>query len=407
MGKIVYFDCFSGCSGDMIIGALLDAGLPLSELKAGLSRIPVTGYELLSEKTRRGSIMATRAKVIIDEKETVPERSLSDILRLIEASDLPQRVKGKGIAIFQRLGEVESKIHGSSLEEVHFHELGGIDSIVDVMGVVIGLDILKIERFYSSPLPLGRGKVFTEHGILPIPAPATLELLAMARAPITEHPNSMPAEVEVVTPTGAVILTTLASFDRPTIILESVGYGAGEKDLGIWPNVLRLWISEEAPLMSDDDLVLLETNIDDMNPEIYGYLMERLLLQGALDIWFTPIQMKKNRPGTMVSVLIPRFIESSATETILRETSTLGIRMTPVSRHLSHRDILRFESRLGEVGVKVKHFKGEILSVFPEYEDCRRIALERNLPLHEVYRVVRTDCWERLPQIRKSQSKTK
>lgn len=397
MAKVAYFDCFSGCSGDMILGALLDAGLPLTALQAGLNRLPLKDYQLVVEKVRRAAITATSVKVVTDDGASLPERALLDILKLIEDSSLPQRVKERGTAIFQRLGEVESRIHGSPLEKVHFHELGGVDSIVDIMGVVIGFDILEIERFYSSPLPLGGGKVSTDHGILPVPAPATLELLARAHAPVTASPNQLVSQVELVTPTGAVLVTSLVNFSKPSLILEKVGYGAGTKDFGAWPNVLRLWIGEEMGCANGEELVLLETNIDDMNPEIYGYLMDRLFDEEAVDVWFTPIQMKKNRPATMVSVLAPRYAEFRLTETIVRETSTLGIRVSPVCRHIARRDTIDFESSLGRVRAKVKRFLGDVLSVSPEYEDCRRIALEQHIPLREVYRIIETESWTHLP----------
>ncbi len=391
MAKIAYFDCFSGCSGDMILAALLDAGLPLEELKVALSKISITGYDLSVKKTQRASIVATEVKVTIDEEIAAPMHDLRSVLRLIVGSDLPPGVKEKGTAIFQRLAEAESKIHGHSIEKVHFHELGGVDSMIDIIGALIGFDALKIEQFYSSSMPLGMGEVSTTEGILPLPAPATLELLRMAHAPVLLLSNPLVSKAEVVTPTGAAIITSLACFERPSMILENVGYGAGEKDFGIWPNVMRLWIGEEVAPTRDSDLLLLETNIDDMNPEIYSYLMEKLLTQGVLDVWYTPIQMKKNRPATMVSVIVPRFAEASVVGTILCETSTLGIRATPVSRHICHRDVCRFQSSVGEATVKVKRFRGAVLAVSPEYEDCRRIALERNLPLHEVYRIVESE----------------
>lgn len=398
MAKVAYFDCFSGCSGDMVLGALIDAGLSLETLEKGLSSLAIRGYKLSAEKVKRSTITATKFKVIMDETEAQPERSLNGILRLIKASELPQKVKSTAGAIFQRLGEVEAKIHGVPLEEVHFHEIGAVDSIIDIVGVVFGLDILKMERFYSSPLPLGSGNISTAHSVLPVPAPATLQLMAMANAPVADFPKQSQPQGELVTPTGAAIVTTLASFSRPDMIIEKVGYGAGTKDFGAWPNVMRIWLGEEIEPVGTEALILLETNIDDMSPEIYGYLMERLFATQAADVWFTPIQMKKNRPAVMLSVLAPKHAEFDLTETIMRETSTLGIRVRPVSRHIAEREIIEFNSTLGHMKAKVKRFMGNILSVHPEYEECRRIALERNIPLQEVYRITETEARRYLAQ---------
>jgi uncharacterized protein (TIGR00299 family) protein len=326
----------------------------------------------------------------MDDTEAQPARSLEDILRLIKASKLPKKVKNTASAIFQRLGEAESKIHGVPLKKVYFHEIGAVDSIIDIVGVVFGLDALKIERFYSSPLPLGSGTVSTAHGILPVPAPATLRLIEMSNAPIVDSPKQ--PQSELVTPTGAAIITTLANFDRPGMIIDKVGYGAGTRDFEAWPNVMRIWIGEEIEPVGSEVLILLETNIDDMSPEIYSYLMEKLFAKQALDVWFTPIQMKKNRPAVMLSVLAPRYAESNLTQTIMRETSTLGIRVSPVFRHIAEREIIEFDSRVGHTKVKVKRFTGNILSIHPEYEECRRIALERDIPLQEVYRIIESEA---------------
>ncbi len=398
MAKVAYFDCFSGCSGDMVLGALIDAGLSLETLEKGVSSLAIRGYKLSAEKVKRSTITATKFKVIMDETEAQPERSFNGILRLIEASELPQKVKSTASAIFQRLGEVEAKIHGVSLEKVRFHEIGAVDSIIDIVGVVFGLDVLKIERFYSSPLPLGSGNISTAHSVLPVPAPATLQLMAMANAPILNFPKQSQPQGELVTPTGAVIVTMLANFSRPSMIVEKVGYGAGTKDFGAWPNVMRIWLGEEIEPVGTEALILLETNIDDMSPEIYGYLMERLFATQAADVWFTPIQMKKNRPAVMLSVLAPKHAEFDLTETIMRETSTLGIRVRPVSRHIAEREIIEFNSTLGHMKAKVKRFMGNLLSVHPEYEECRRIALERNMPLQEVYRIIEIEARRYLAQ---------
>lgn len=392
MAKVVYFDCFSGCSGDMVLGALIDAGLPLDMLIKGLSSLAIRGYKLSAEKVKRSTITATKFNVMMNETEAQPARSLKDILMLIGASKLPEKVKNTASVIFQRLGEAESRIHDVPLEKVCFHEIGAVDSTIDIAGVAFGLDALKIERFYSSPLPLGSGSVSTAHGVLPVPAPATLQLVAMSNAPIVDSPEQSYPQGELVTPTGAAIVTTLANFSRPGMTIEKVGYGAGTRDFEAWPNVTRIWIGEEIEPVGNEGLILLEVNIDDMSPEIYGYLMERLFTMQAVDVWFTPIQMKKNRPAVMLSVIAPRSAEFDLTQTIMRETSTLGMRVSPVFRHIAERETIEFDSTLGRTKAKVKRFMGNILSIHPEYEECRRIALERNIPLQEVCRIIETEA---------------
>jgi pyridinium-3,5-bisthiocarboxylic acid mononucleotide nickel chelatase len=396
--KVAYLDCFSGCSGDMLLGALVDAGLPLGTLKKGLSSLAVHGYKLSAGKVKRSSITATKFTVTMDDTEAQPARFLKDILMLIKTSRLPKNVKNTASTIFQRLGDAESKMHGIPLERVHFHEVGAVDSIIDVIGVAFALDALKIERFYSSPLPLGSGTVSAAHGILPVPAPATLRLIEMSNAPVIDFPKQSQPEAELVTPTGAAVVTTLAEFSRPSMTIERVGYGAGARDFAGWPNVMRIWIGQTIEPASSEDLVLLETNVDDMSPQIYGYLMEKLFAMQALDVWFTPIQMKKNRPAVMLSVLAPRHAESDLTQIVMRETSTLGIRVSSVVRHVSEREIIEFNSTLGHARVKVKRCTDNILSIHPEYEDCRRIALERNIPLREAYRIIETEARKYLRQ---------
>jgi pyridinium-3,5-bisthiocarboxylic acid mononucleotide nickel chelatase len=393
MVKMAYFDCFSGCSGDMILGALLDAGLSLDDLKEALSSLEIGGYSLSCEKVKRCGITATKFNVIMDEQVHQHHRSLADILNILNASRLPTGVKQVSGAVFQRLGEAEARVHGVPLEEVHFHEIGAVDSIIDIAGSVWALEKLQIEHFYSSPLPLGGGRVSTAHGLLPVPAPATLELLAMAKAPVVDFPPEGSVQGELVTPTGATLITTLAEFKRPDMLLEKSGYGAGNKDFSGWPNVLRIWIGQAESTAQSEGLILLETNIDDMNPQVYGYLMEKLFSEKAADVWFTPIQMKKNRPAILLSVLGPRSAEAALTETMLRETSTLGIRVRAVTRHTAQREISEFESSLGRLRVKVKRHEGKILAVSPEYEDCRRIALEKDIPLQEVLRRVESEAY--------------
>ncbi len=384
----------------MIIGSLLDAGLDFEVLKKGLAGLDFHGYELTAEKVLRSSITATKFNVVLVEEEHEHSheslhhhRGLSEILNIINTGNIPDNVKLKSSEIFRKLGQVEAGIHGVPLEEVHFHELGAVDTIIDIVGTVFALETLKIERVYSSPLAVGSGTVKTAHGILPVPAPATLQILANAGAPIINAPPSENPPGELLTPTGAVLITYLASgFRQPKLKLEKVGYGAGNKQFSTWPNVVRIWIGEEDDAANDDGLVLLETNIDDMNPQIYGYLMEKLFAEKAADVWFTPIQMKKNRPAIMLSVLAPSTLEGKLSEIIMKETSTLGIRSRAVSRHMAQREIIEFDSSLGRAHAKIKRFGQDILAVSPEYDDCRRLALEHNLPLHEVSRIVEIEA---------------
>ncbi len=385
--KIGYFDCYSGLSGDMILGAILDCGLSLDSLTAELAKLHLKGYSISAQPATRGIITGTQVTVIL-ESSSKQRRHRKDILQLIEKSGLCQRVKQRSTLIFNRLAEAESKVHRIPVDEVHFHEVGAIDAIVDVVGAVIGLELLGIEALFSSPLPTGSGTVDTEHGIIPIPAPATLELIASSGASV--RPSVSPDLGELVTPTGAAIVTTLASFDSPTFSMERIGYGVGTRDIAAIPNVLPLWIGERT--QEERQLVLLETNIDDMSSELFGHVMDRLFAKGALDVWFTPIQMKKNRPAVMLSVLSPPQAEEQMMETILRETSTLGVRVQRIERHECEREMVPFNCSLGMVMVKVKRFQGKRIGLSPEFEDCRRIALENDLPLQEVYQTVTTEA---------------
>lgn len=385
--KAVYFDCVSGASGDMILGALLDAGLKLPELEAELAKLPLSGYRILSQTAQRGVLRGTQVIVNI-EKPSTSHTDLQKILSLINASALLPKVKTRASVIFKRLADAEGRVHGISPEAVHFHEVGAVDSIVDIVGSVIGLDLLGIEALYSSPLPSGAGQVSTAHGIFPVPAPATLELMAMAHAPIRV---SHQVEAELVTPTGAAIITTLASFECPKLILECIGYGVGARQLAELPNVLRIWVGQlEQP--SGGAMMLLECNIDDMNPQLYGHVMERLLAEGARDVWFTPIQMKKNRPAVMLSVLVPEALHPIAVDLIFRETSTLGLRVQHIERREAEREIIRVVTSLGQVSVKTKRLGGVVTGLTPEYDECRELAMKHSLPLQEVYRIITAEA---------------
>lgn len=391
MSRIAYLDCFSGVSGDMLLGALVDAGLSAEELRSELAKVGVGGYRLDVAKTRRGSLAATQVTVALEEAEQ-PHRRLADILALIEESGLPPKDKERGGEIFQRLADAEARVHGVEPNEVEFHEVGAVDAIVDVLGAVVGLRLLGIGDVYCSPLPAGGGTIASAHGKLPVPAPATLSLLAEAGAPLAAGPDP---GFELVTPTGAAIITSLARFRRPAMTLEATGYGAGARDIDGRPNVLRVWLGRT---LSDRPatMLLIETNIDDMAPELYGYAQERLFEAGAADVWLTPVQMKKGRPGVLLAVLCSVELEDAIVQVLLRETSTLGVRVREVARHEAERESLEFESSLGPAAVKVKRLPGQPASVAPEYEVCAQLARERGLPLIEVYRIIQAEATARL-----------
>ncbi|MFH1523983.1 MAG: nickel pincer cofactor biosynthesis protein LarC [Chloroflexota bacterium] len=378
--KIAYFDCIAGASGDMILGALVDAGLPVETLQSQLSLLNLGDeFELNAQKVSKNGFGATKVDVIVHEHhEQHHGRHLAEIEAVIRKSGLPEHIKEKATGMFRRLAEVEAGIHGIPVEEVHLHEVGGVDTIVDVVGTLLGLEALGVERVYGSPLPLGRGFVKGAHGQIPLPAPATLALLKG----IPVHGSDI--EMELVTPTGAVLLSTLCvGFGPiPPMTLTALGYGAGGRDLPI-PNVLRLLIGEQG--IGFESLALLETNVDDNSAEINGYTMEKLLAAGALDVYFTPIQMKKNRPATLLSVLC-RPTDAEMMETILlRETSTLGVRRQTVERRCLERASETVETPYGPVRVKVARLPDGTTKRSPEYEDCKQAADAHNVPLRVVY----------------------
>ena len=395
--RAAYFHCIGGTSGDMVLGALVDVGLPLNSLTDHLSQVGIEGYRVLEARGERGGLKGTRIDVVLDGEAPEPKhRSPQDILRLIDCSPLPLRVKARAKMVFSRLAEAEAKVHRTSIDSVQFHEVGAIDAIVDIVGCAIGLDLLEIDEVYCSPIPAGGGIVSTAHGSLPAPAPATLELISMAHAPIRATSPPATPDVELSTPTGVAIMTALASFQEPTMHLEKIGYGLGARDLDDYPNALGLWIGQIAEAPNSCSLLLVETNIDDMNPELYGYVMERLFEAGARDVWFTPIQMKKDRPAIMLSLLALPKDEGPLVETLLRETSSLGVRARPVRRHEAEREAKEFASSLGPIAVKVKLVSGKAVSVAPEYEACRQLALEKRIPLQEVYRIVTAEAGQHL-----------
>ena len=374
----------------MLLGAIVDAGLPIEELRAELRRLPLDDYELSAQRVTRASIAATH--VTVDVPPDLPPRTLSDVTQVIGASSLPESDRDEATAVFTRLAEAEAKVHGETVETVHLHDVGAVDAIVDVVGAVAGLRMLGVESLYCSPLVLGDGETGGPHGRLPVPAPATLELVTRSNAPVRASNGIIG---ELTTPTGAAIVTTLAKFERPEMTVERVGYGAGTRDPEGRPNVTRLWLGE-AETVPTRTMLLIETNIDDMTGEMLAYVQEKLLAAGAADAWFTAIQMKKGRPGVTLSVICSESNEEAIARLLLRETSTLGVRVRRVHRWEAEREVLEFESSLGPAAAKIKRLPDEPPRAAPEFEACKRLAEATGLPIAEVYRVVQTEAEARL-----------
>ncbi|MFO7951610.1 MAG: nickel pincer cofactor biosynthesis protein LarC [Bacillota bacterium] len=386
--RVLYFDCYSGISGDMTLGALLECGVKLSDLQAMLKKLKLSGYTLETKKVKRGGLAGTRALVRIEEGIPV-ERNFGDIISIINNSELPLPVKNNSTAIFRCLAEAEAAVHDTAIEKVHFHEVGALDSIIDIVGTCAAIFLLGVDRIYSSPLPAGRGAVTSAHGKLPLPAPATLQLIAKRGVPVEGRDWGY----ELVTPTGAAIVTALAEKfgSIPAFNVETVGYGAGSIDPG-YANYLRVLAGKLHLTMSglEEEVKLIEANIDDLNPEIYGYLMEKLMAAGALDVYYTPVQMKKNRPGVQISIIaLPKNVDILQ-NLVFRETTTLGLRISTARKVMRQREEKKVETEWGEVRIKFSpEPDGEEypLQFSPEYEDCRFIAEKSGLPLKEVYRL--------------------
>lgn len=389
--KTLYFDCFAGASGNMILGALIAAGVDPEALKWELLKLGMPGFDLLIEKVDRSGISAFHVKVEVPDEKA--HRHLHHIEAIIRDSGLSESVKKRSLKIFRRLAEGEAKVHGIDIEKVHFHEVGAMDAIIDVVGSCIGFEILGIERFACSRIHVGSGFVEMEHGKFPVPPPAVAELLAGIPIYSTEILG------ELITPTGAAIISTLCDSygAMPEILVETTAYGAGTRKYESFPNVLRIFIGEttETGNFSDSvelkaesvkqQLVLIETNIDDSTPQVIGFVMERAFEIGALDCWFTPIQMKKNRPGVMVSVLCDVERKEQLMEMLYNETTTIGIRINNIERHSLEREIKAVSTEFGVVNVKIALKDGKVLNAMPEYDDVRRIALEKRVP----FRIVR------------------
>jgi pyridinium-3,5-bisthiocarboxylic acid mononucleotide nickel chelatase len=411
VSRVLYFDCFSGISGDMTLGALLDAGMPFDRLEHALGSLALGDVELRVEKVLRTGVAATKFSVHEithaslnpepgtqnaaanpagnSNKKPHPHRHLPAIFKLIDGSSLSAKGRERAKAMFQRLGEAEAAIHQMPIDKVHLHEVGALDSIIDIVGTVFAMEWAGADRIVCSPLNVGGGMVTSAHGVFPVPAPATVKLLGAA--PV----YSGAVQKELVTPTGALIATTYASAfgPLPAMTVERVGYGAGDRDDPVTPNVLRVLIGEESALGSPkrderegggDRVTVVECEIDDMNPQIFGLVMERLYAAGALEVFYIPVQMKKNRPGTLLTVVVPPGLRGAIADLIFRETTTIGLRHHDVDRECLERTIVAVETPVGTVRVKVASRDGRVLNATPEFEDCVTVATASDLPVKDV-----------------------
>jgi uncharacterized protein (TIGR00299 family) protein len=404
--RLLYLDCFSGISGDMVLGACLDAGLPLDDLRRALGSLTVGGYQVDSARVLRAGIAATQFLVhehddhhhhspdgegggqhhahshgaMGTHTHTHPHRSLPEIFRLIDRSALSAAGRDRAKALFQRLAEAEAEIHQMPVDQVHLHEVGALDSIIDIVGAVFAMEWIGVDRVVCSPLNVGGGMVKSAHGLFPVPAPATVKLLG--DAPI----YSGAVQSELVTPTGALIATGYAaSFGPiPAMEVEHVGYGAGSRDHGSVPNVLRIIIGRAADERATERAVVIECEIDDMNPQLFGVAMERLYAAGALEVFYVPVQMKKNRPGTLLTVIAPPERRAPLSDIVFSETTTIGLRYSEVERECLEREIITVDTELGPVRFKVARRRGRIVNAAAEFDDCARIAAARRVPVKEV-----------------------
>ena len=382
--KTLYFDCFAGASGDMILGAMVAAGVDPDELREQLSLLNVEGFTIDFETTDRSGLSATYARVVTTDQKK--HRHLSDIRRIIEASGVTDAAKDLSLRIFTRLAQAEARVHNEPIEKVHFHEVGALDAIVDVVGAAICFDLLKIDRFVSSPLHVGSGMIEMAHGRFPIPPPAVTELLR--GVPF----YSGDIKGELLTPTGAAIITTVCEEYGPIpwIKTDRTGYGAGTREYENFPNVLRVLIGEtEVDNAASERLWMIETNLDDVSPQIVGHVMDRIFELGALDCYFTPVQMKKNRPGVLLSVLCKPEDKEAMMKLLFTETTTLGVRSYEVERRALRRSVVQVETQYGPIFVKVAHLNGRVVNEMPEFEQCRAAAIRANVPLKVVEEAAR------------------
>ncbi len=386
--KVAYFDCPSGAAGDMIMAALVDAGAPFEALRAELSTLPLRGWELVRREVRRGAFRGTKVDVAIDAAAHRVHRTLGDVLAILEGSRLAPATRAQAARIFTRLADAEARVHGTARDAVHFHDVGAVDAIVDVAGSVTALRLLGVEAVHLSALPLGGGFVDGPHGRMPVPGPGTAELLR--GFPVVDTG----VRHELVTPTGAAVLTTLAvtAGRMPPMTVQAVGYGAGTRDLAEVPNVLRCFVGDTAPADGGDETVLqVETTIDDMSPQLYDPLVDRLFEAGALDVFLAPVIMKKGRPGVVVTALAPHARRDAISRVLFEESSTIGVRWSEWHRSRLEREIVTLPTAYGALPFKVSRLGGRVVTVTPEFAEVARLAREKSLPVREVLDQARAD----------------
>ena len=391
--RVVYFDCPSGAAGDMILGALVDAGVPLEALRAELGKLPLTGWDLVAREVRRGPFRATKVDVRVDAAGHRHGRGLGDVVAILEGSGLAPGVREQATRIFTRLADAEARAHGTTREAVHFHDVGAVDAIIDVTGGVVALALLGAEAVHVSALPVGGGVVDGPHGRIPVPGPGTAELLR--GFPVVDTG----VHAELVTPTGAAILTTLAASAgrMPAMTVTAVGYGAGTRDLPGTPNVLRCFVGETTAAAAGDEtagdetVLQVETTIDDMSPQLYEPLLDRLLDAGALDVFLTPVVMKRSRPGVVLTALCPPDRREAVARVLFEESTTLGVRWSERRRARLEREMVTLATAYGAIPFKVSRLAGRVVTLTPEFADVARIAREKSLPVREVLDQARAD----------------
>lgn len=386
--RVAYFDCFSGASGDMILASAIAAGADIERLRRDLAGLGVPGFRIEATQVRKQGFAATQFEVLVDPAVEKPHRHLRHILQIIQGGQLAEAVRRRAEAVFTRLAEAEAKVHGTTIEKVHFHEVGAIDSIVDIIGACLALDQLGVERVYVSPIPTGSGTIRCDHGEMPIPAPATAELLKGVPLAACDETG------ELTTPTGAAILTTLAHTygPMPGMTVAQIGVGAGRREGKTRANILRLMLGELADVPGGDEadeILVLETNLDDVTSETIGYVCDRLFAAGAVDVFSSPIYMKKNRPATLLTVLAPSELRSVVEDVLFTETTTFGVRIQTARRSKLSRSMATVETEFGPIAVKVGRRGGQVVRVSPEYEDCRAAAERAGRPLIDVMEAAR------------------